>query len=311
MKKTRISFLSSEGTVTLHGFHWCPDQEPEAVLVLCHGMAEHIRRYDEFARAMAGAGIAVLGMDLLGHGDSLNKEGELGFFAERHGDRILVRDLHLAVQTAHQLHPGKPVFVLGHSIGSFILRRYITRWGAETDGVILVGTGTIPRRIARFGIALADWICRKKGKHARSRLLQFMAEGKYSLPYLLPWKKGSWLSKNQESLKAYAEDPRCGFCFTAGAYLDLFRMLENLAREKDMEKIPRTLPVLLCAGMEDPVGSKSREVLEVYNSLVAKGFRDLDIYLYEKDRHEILQELDRDKVFSDIQNWILDRCHKL
>ena len=276
MKRTRISFLSSEGTVTLYGFHWCPDQDPAAVLVLSHGMVEHIRRYDEFARAMAASGIAVLGMDLLGHGDSVNKDGELGFFAERHGDRVLVRDMHLTVQTAHRLHPGKPVFVLGHSVGSFILRRYMTRFGNEIAGAILCGTGTVPLKITRFGVFLADWVCRKKGKHARSRLLQFLAEGKYYLPYLLPWKKGSWLSKNQESLKAYAEDPRCGFCFTAGAYRDLFRILENLAREKDMEKIPQTLPVLLCSGMEDPVGDKSREVLEVYNSLVARGLRDLE-----------------------------------
>lgn len=307
MHRTRISLPSSEGSITLHGYHWTPDGTVRGVLQIAHGMVEHIGRYDEFARFLAGHGFAVLGTDHLGHGDSVGASGERGFFAEEKGDAALIRDMHRVTVLAKKLHPGVPVFLLGHSMGSFLLRRYITLYGRELSGAVICGTGSITSGEAGLGLRLANLLIRFRGAHFRSRLMNLMAIGQYAMQYGNRRRPGSWLSKNTESVRDYAEDPRCGFLFTVGAYRDFFRILKSLAEEKDFERIPRELPLLMISGMEDPLGGYSRKVLEVYNRFVEMGMKDLDIYLYRDDRHEILQETDRDKVFSDVLCWMEER----
>ena len=303
MKRKSLSLPSAEGNIVLRGFHWMPEGEVKAVFQLCHGMVEHIGRYDEFARRLTEAGFAVVGFDLLGHGKSVNDTGERGFFAEQRGEAVLLKDMRRITYLVKKLHPGKAVFLLGHSMGSFLSRRYITLYGEEIDGLVLSGSGNVTLQEARLGLRLSDFYCRHFGKHSHSRLLNLLTLGQYALQFGWPWRPGSWLSRNKASVAAYAADPACGYAFTAGAYRDFFRLLVSLAEEKQFDRIPRELPVLLMSGMEDPVGGFSKGVLAVYNRFVELGMKDLDIYLYRDDRHEILQELDRKQVFSDVIAW--------
>ena len=307
MKKTSFTFGSTDHLTTIHGLIWRPDGEAKAVLLIAHGMAEHIARYDEFARFLTGHGIAVMGHDHLGHGASVRSEKEYGFFAEKEGDRILLQDMRKVHLLAEGLFPNLPVFYLGHSMGSFFVRRYMALYGSSLAGVIISGTGSITLKQASFVYKLTGSLIKAKGLHGHDSLVDMLVIGQYVVQYGNRKRPGSWLSRNQENVSEYFADPRCGFTFTLGAYHDFMHLLKDLAREKGFDTIPRDLPVLMISGMEDPLGGYTKDVLKVYNRFVDLGMEDMNIMLYPDDRHEILNETDRDVVYGDVLSWLTEK----
>ena len=305
MKKS-IYLRSSNGKTNLHVNIWTPETAPRAVLQLVHGMVEHIERYDEFARFLCDNGIAVVGADMLGHGKSVNDPDDYGFFAETNGKTYLLNDMHKVNAYAKKLFPGLPTFMLGHSMGSFMVRRYITKWGFELDGVIITGTGNMPAAAVKFRKFLAWADVTLRGARHRSKALAFLATGMNNLKFKLSG-KGSWLSKNTESVQAYLDDPKCGFMFTASAMHTLFSLIEDLADRKDFDQIPKGLPIFVASGADDPLGNNAKGVLAVYNQFIRLGIRDVNVNIYPGDRHEILNETDRDVVYSDMLFWLNER----
>jgi len=295
---------SNDGKNLLSVYVWNPEGKPKAVLQLCHGMVEYLERYDEFAQFLCSKGIAVIGHDQLGHGYTAANKEDLGYFAEKKGKGLLLTDLHLITEAAKKKWPGTPVFMLGHSMGSFELRRYITIWGNELSGAIIMGTGSQPLSAALFGKFIAFLIWHFKGSRYRSRFIYNIANGAYDKQFK---NNGSWLSKNEDSVKAYKSDEKCGFIFTVSAYHTLFSLLEDLALKKNNNRIPKKLPILFVSGMNDPVGNYTKGVLTAYNELVAQNLKDIDIKFYKDDRHELLQELDRNDVFDDLYHFIEKR----
>lgn len=303
MKET-FYLNSSDGKNNLHCLLWKPQGEVKAVLQIIHGMKEYVGRYEELAEYLNDKGIAVLGCDHLGHGETAANEEDLGFFAEKGGKGYLLKDQHLITEHAHETYPRAPLFVLGHSMGSFILRRYLTIWGGEIDGAIIMGTGTEPFIKCNMGKFLAFLIMKIKGARYRSKLVLGLADGNYSKAF-----DGgvTWLSKNEENVKKYLQDPFCTYHFTISAYHTLFSLMEDMAIKKNDKRIPKDLPVLFLSGMDDVVGAYTKGVLKAYNEYVALGIKDVDLKFYSGDRHEILKEDDKADVFRDIEAFIADR----
>ena len=301
-----ILLKSTAPGVTLAGTVWYPDGEPRAVVQIVHGMCEHLGRYTEFAEYLQGKGFAVIGTDLPGHGRTSPDEKDRGYFADKNGTEVLLKDMHRVLRYAKRLFPGKKVFLLGHSMGSFIVRRFMTLWGTELAGVIAVGTGWQPYLTTQIGKFTAWTMMKLRGPRYRSRLIYLLANGGYALRFKLMG-KGSWLSKSENEDHTYRNDPDCGFVFTASGYHTLFALLQDLALQRDFARIPKDLPVLFASGMDDPVGQRSVGVLKAYNELVALNLHDLDLKLYRDDRHEILRETDRKDVWADLEAWLSDR----
>lgn len=307
MKKEHIFIPSGDGKTKLHGIIWKPESgEVKAVLQLVHGMAEHIDRYHDFAAYLTKQGFAVIGHDHLGHGQSLNDKKDLGFFAEKEGYRIVVEDMYRVTCVGKEQFAEKPWFILGHSMGSFMVRRYLTYHSDELAGVIIMGTGQIPGALAKAGCMMANLIRVLKGDHHRSKLLLAMSTGGYNKFFEPARTPADWLSRNEENCDRYVADELCGFTFTASAYRDFFTVLGELAAGRDYDKIRRELPILLNAGEVDPVGG-AKDVPKVYEQYRSMGMRDVTLKLYPKDRHEILNEVDRDMVYADIRDWMLSR----
>ncbi len=304
--KRSIYLRSSDSKNRMHVCVWEPNQEPVAVLQIVHGMVEYIERYDEFAAFLNENRIAVIGADMLGHGKTASCREDLGFFAETNGKTYIMKDTHRVSLYAKMLWPGKPFFILGHSMGSFMVRRYITKWGSEANGAIIMGTGDIPLAAASFGKILSYLYTVLVGARCRSKVLEFLVLGMNQLKYRLAG-KGSWLSRSVTNSQKYENDPLCGFNFTASAYHTLFTLLCELANREDNESIPKDLSLLFVSGSDDPLGGPVKGVLNVYNSLAGLGMQDLDLKLYKDDRHEILNEDDRETVFNDILFWITKR----
>lgn len=277
---------------------WLPeDGKVKAVFQMAHGMAEHCDRYNWFAEKLCDAGYAVFINNHLGHKGSVKNDDMLGFFGEKDGWLNLVEDMRKTTELAKKEFPDLPFIVFGHSMGSFICRAYTSRY-TDIDAAIYCGTGG-PNPAAAMGIAVANTIGKVKGVMYRSPLIDKMAFGTYNkrCPKRTPF---DWLTKDEEIVDKYIDDKYCGFMFTTAGYRDLFSALGYVSKTEWAERVPEKLPILIVSGAEDPVGTYGEGVKKVYEMLKVTGHNDVEMKLYEGDRHEILNELDRDTVAADI-----------
>lgn len=307
IEKKEFYFGSRDGEHKLHAVKWLPENEPPiCILQIVHGMSEHMGRYEEFARFMAQKGILVVGDDHLGHGLSV-KEGEpYGYFCKDDAATVLVRDEHRLKKMIQEQYPGIPYIILGHSMGSFILRNYLTRYGNGIDGAIIMGTGMQSRFAVRLGWLLATFLSMIFGQKHVCKGMDKALFGAYNLKFQAgPGDSGHWVSVNPENVKAFQSDPLCNFVFTANGFQTLMRLILNLYDEEKLAQMPKNLPVLFVSGKEDPVGDFGKATTKVFHSFEALGMDHLQLKLYPGDRHEILNEADRQDVYEDIYRFVL------
>ncbi|MCL1854156.1 MAG: lysophospholipase [Clostridia bacterium] len=275
---------------------WLPDGQPKAVLQLVHGMAEHIGRYDAVARRMNEAGCAVVGHTHLGHGDMAEKPG---YFAKENGWDALIQDTHALRLNTEAAYPGLPYFLLGHSMGSFVVRCYCLLHEAGLSGVILSGTGHFKPLILAAGSFIARLQCALGGESRPSTLLQRVSSAGYNKTYGQARTSFDWLSTDESVVDAYMADPYCGFPFTARAYQDLFNGLKRLYPGK-LATMESDIPLLLISGDRDPVGDYGRGVRKVAEEFRAAGVKNVTVTLYEDNRHELFHDRDRQTVWNDL-----------
>ena len=303
MKKYTEKIASTDSKNNLNVIIWETEKEPIGVLQIVHGMAEYIDRYDNFAKYMTEHGFNVIGHDHLGHGHSVSDEHDYGFFAEENGDKIIIEDMHSVTQYAREKWEELPNFILGHSMGSFCLRQYLTKYSNDVFGAIIMGTGWIPSAAALLGKTIATNTCKSKGSHTVNPLLIKLTLEPYNKPFAPTRTNCDWLSRDEKQVDLYVNDKLCGFDFTAGAYKDFFTVLEKIAKNRQLIGMRKSLPILITSGSVDPVGGK--KACEKLNAQYKRcGIDDVTLKLWENDRHEILNELDKSDVYQYIYNWL-------
>lgn len=306
MKKYTEKIASTDSKNNLNVIIWETEKEPIGVLQIVHGMAEYIDRYDNFAKYMTEQGFNVIGHDHLGHGHSVSDEHDYGFFAEENGDKIIIEDMHSVTQYAREKWEELPNFILGHSMGSFCLRQYLTKYSNDVFGAIIMGTGWIPSAAAFLGKTIATNTCKSKGSHTVNPLLIKLTLEPYNKPFAPARTNCDWLSRDEKQVDLYVNDKLCGFDFTAGAYKDFFTVLEKIAKNRQLIGMRKSLPILITSGSVDPVGGK--KACEKLNAQYKRcGIDDVTLKLWENDRHEILNELDKSDVYDYIYNWLKSR----
>ena len=298
-------FPSKDGNTEIHTIEWKPDKEVKAVLQLCHGMVEYIGRYDEFAQFLCDKGYYVVGNDHLGHGKSVQAKSEYGFFNEKYGNVCVLGDIHTLRQRTAKKYPDVPYFMLGHSMGSSLLRQYIEMYGNGLAGVVLMGAVEDHSKAALlFGKRLCRIMAAFRGWHYRSKLVDDLAIGGYNKKFKPARTQADWITSDYERLEKYATDPLCTFRFTVNAYYNMFLGMINMQRKESVYMIPKGLPVLFVSGAEDPVGGFGKGVRKIYEKYQAAGIQDVTLRLYLGDRHEILNETDRQQVYEDLLEWL-------
>lgn len=302
-----FTFSSSNGTNTIHCRRWLPDGNVRCVVQLVHGVAEHIDRYDAFARFLADRGIAAAGDDHLGHGKSIRDESELGWFHEKNGWEYLVRDEKKLHDMLAESFPGIPMVLFGHSMGSFISRTYLGLFPSDFTACVLSGTGRQPAIVCKAGMFLANLEIKKHGSKYRSPFLQKMAFGSYLKRIEDPIGPNDWISRDKTVIRQYDADPLCGFTATAGLMRDMMSGLLLIGRNSHMAKMDKEKPILFIAGEEDPVGNYGRGVTQVANAFRKAGMLDVSVKLYPGARHEVLNELNRKEVRNDVLTWIEEK----
>lgn len=302
--KNEFYYLSADEKTKIHAIEWIPEETPRAIFQMCHGMSEYIDRYNDFAEFLSLNGYYVVGHDHLGHGESMSSSEKLGYFHEKNGNEYVIADIHTLRVKTEEKYPNLPHFILGHSMGSFLVRQYIGVYGAGLSGAIVMGTGDQPTPLLKAGRMLCRIQALLHGWDFRSQLVDGMAAGGYDKHFANEIDGSNWLSRNPENVRKYKNDPMCGFMFTVNAYYHMFSGMIKMNQQEKEGKIPKKLPILLIAGKEDPVGNYGEGVKNVYKKYKACGMKDVVLKLYENDRHEILNELDREQVFIDIWKWL-------
>lgn len=297
--KNEFYFPSKNGVTQIHAIEWVPEGEVTAVLQICHGMVEHIERYHDFAQFLADNGIYVVGHSHLGHGKSITGPEKLGYFHAPNGNECVVGDIHKLRQMTQEKYPETAYFMLGHSMGSFLLRQYLGDCSEGLSGAIIMGTGDQPDIAMSGGKLVCKIMAAFKGWEYRSDFVNSLVIGGFEK------KMGkAWLSKNQENVETYAKDPLSGFVFTLNAFYHMFDGMAKMNTQEKSGNVPKELPIFFAAGDEDPVGANGKGVEAVYQRYREKGAKKAEIKLYAGDRHEILNELDRNVVYEDILLWI-------
>lgn len=326
-----VAFPSADTVSTIHARIWWPAEaietagalkssydetsnaddtapQPRGVVQIVHGMSEHVRRYDDFARHLCTRGWIVCGDDHIGHGRSA-LPGKFGCMPAHGGDVALVEDEH-TLRTLMQERVGTyiPYVFFGHSMGSFITRVYLSQHAEGLSGAVICGTGTIPAAKSKAGHVLSRLIAAFRGQDHVSKVLDKLGSGGYD-DSSSKSDGESWLSYSKENAAAYRADNECGFAFSAGGYAALTALAAQACSPSCAEAVPHDLPLLYIAGDSDPVGDNGRGVKAAVKLARDAGSIDVTCKIYEHMRHEILNEDDHAYVYEDVANWLERKCH--
>ena len=276
---------------------------PRGIIVIAHGMAEHASRYARFAASAVEEGYAVLAGDHRGHGATA-APGGFGFVAETGGWERVVADMGTVLDAARRAWPDVPVFLMGHSWGSFLARDLAARRGGELAGLILLGTGSGTGALTRPAAAICAGESRLRGPRRPSRLLNALAFGPYQRHFAPNRTEADWISRDVHEVDRYVADPWCGFVCTASFFRDLVTGGRAVNTDSHAAAVPAQLPMLLASGDRDPVGAMGRGVQRSATLYRRAGVREVCVILYPGGRHELLNETNRDQVTGDILTWI-------
>ena len=307
IQKQEYKVLSSNGIHQLAGVVYLPEVEPVGFFHVVHGMTEYIGRYERFMREMAEHGWICFGYDHLGHGYTVNDASELGYIAKKDGWKLMVMDVHRYAEAAMAEFGTEdkelPYVLMGHSMGSFIVR-LATETCVHPDRLIIMGTGG-PNPAAGAGLALIGLTKLLRGDRHISKLLDDIAFGSYNDRFGggTPEDPNPWLTTDEEIRKRYNADPLCTFKFTVSAMGDLITLTKESNRAQWYKNLPKDVPMLLVAGADDPVGDYGKGVRYVHEHLQAAGIH-ATCKIYDGVRHEILNDVSYDEVVRDILSFI-------
>lgn len=287
---------------------WIPDEKTKikAVVQILHGMAEYSDRYDKFAKYLNTKGCVVFAADHRGHG-STAKDGELGWFAPEDGWNRIAEDAHeLEIYISSQFE-NLPVFLFGHSMGSFLARTLMIKYPDLYKGVIVMGTGCSKGVVGKIGKFICKQQIRKNGQKSSGVLMNKLSFGSYNKQFEPVRTDFDWLSRDTKEVDKYVNDPLCGFICTNGFFYDMLSGLEFANDKTQIAKIPRNLPILLISGDCDPVGDMGKGVEKVYKLYKDAGIKDLTLNLIPGARHELLNETNKKEVYGILSSWLLER----
>jgi alpha-beta hydrolase superfamily lysophospholipase len=304
MQERHFRWMDSEG-VELYIYVWFPDPEvsAKAVVQISHGMAETAVRYQRVASVLTSQGYIVYASDHRGHGRTAGSPEKVGLF-DRDSFNRMCENMADVTNLIREHHPELPIFLLGHSLGSFLSQQYMYKHAEKVNGIILSGSNGKLGASLLFGAWLAAIEAKLKGEQYRSKLMNGLIFGAYNKAFRPNRTEFDWLSRDTAEVDAYIHDPFCGTVFAAGYYRDFLMGLIEIHRLENMQKIPKSLPVYLFSGDQDPVGLMGkgfRQLLQMYQDL---GLTQVSSKLYSGGRHEMLNETNRDEVMGDLLAWL-------
>ena len=304
MNKNEFYYLSADGKTQIHAVEWIPDVKPKAILQIAHGVTEYILRYEQFAEYLVEKGIMVVGNDHLGHGKSIVKDSEPMYFGPVGSWDWAVKDMYTCTEMIKEKFPEVPYYMLGFSLGSFLLRTYLIEYPKAIDAAIIMGTGETPP----VQIALAKFIANKEakkvGENHTSPMIKKLTFDTYNKFFAPNRTNYDWLCSDNEGLDEYIADPMRGGNLSAGLFREMLSGMKFTSEIKNLKKMNLDTPILFISGDEDPVGENGKGVIKAYHKFQNIGMKDVEIKLYPKLRHDILHEKCKQEIYEYVYNWI-------
>ncbi len=301
MERKEFSLQSSYDGLQLKGIVYEPKGKKKGIVQLVHGMCEHKGRYEEFMRYLAGRGFVAACHDHRGHGDSVEKEEDRGWFHDFDG-KAIVDDAVSVTDYLKTQYPDLPVVLFGHSMGSMVVRCYIQEHDDKIQKLIVCGSPS-KNPLASTAVLMTKCIRLFRGERHRSKMLAYLSTGKGDKRFKGEG-KGAWLSRNRKNIALYAADPKCNFIFTCNGFENLFKLMKNTYNKKKYKVKNPNLPIRFVSGSEDAVMENERKWLDSIESMRKIGYDNVTGDLYEGMRHEILNELGNQEVYRDLSFFI-------
>ncbi|TYQ15178.1 UNVERIFIED_CONTAM: alpha-beta hydrolase superfamily lysophospholipase [Acetivibrio alkalicellulosi] len=305
----KIFCFKSEDGICIFVYCWNPEDISNAkgVIQISHGMAETAARYERFAQVLTRSGFIVYANDHRGHGKTAGSVENLGYLADKDGFEWLVKDIHTLSLIIKKEHTGLPLFLLGHSMGSFAVQRYLMLYKNELNGAILSGTCANKGIYLSIIILIAKLEIKKNGLRSKSYNITKLTFGRFNNRFKPYRTKFDWLSRDNEEVDKYINDPYCGTIFTAEFFYDCFMILKKLGKKNSIQFMPKDLPIYIFSGDKDPVGNYGKGVTKLFKYYKKYGIKDVTMKLYPMARHETLNEINRDEVMKNVVDWILSK----
>ena len=299
MKEENIKIISDQDSLELDCLLIKPNKEIKAIVEIAHGMNEHKERYIDFMNFLAKNGYASFIHDHRGHGKSIKNINDLGYFYEDNASYV-VEDLHQINEYLKNKFKDKKIILFGHSMGSMIVRKYISKYAHTIDGLIVCGSPS-KNNASKLGLKVVKLLKSIKGERYRSEFVKKLMFGGFD-------KKGSepnsWVCHNKEILKLYNEDELCKYTYTLNGYENIIKLMIDIYNPKIYNRNNLDLPIYFIAGNDDPVIKSKKDFNEAINFLKKIGYHNIDNTLYDDMSHEILNEVNNNLVYDDILNWL-------
>lgn len=293
--------LHTKEGVNLHTTVWEPECAPKGIVQIIHGISEYVARYEHFAAFLTDHGYLVVGEDHPGHGQTA-KAGEIGYL--RGGWMGTVSGIHQVYEEIHRQCPSVPYYMLGHSMGSFLLRTYLFTYHTPLSGAIISGTGWLPSFILPIGLGICKEEALRLGEHKSSPLLEGIMFGGYNKKFRPNRTKYDWLSRDESVIDAYVADPLCGFSVSIQLCREMMTGLRMIQNMNHLNRMQKDLPVYFFAGENDPVGDMGAGVMRCVRAFEKVGMKDVAWKLYPGMRHETLNEFGKELVYQDVLAWL-------
>ena len=289
MRTETFEFAGYNG-INLPAYLWLPDGEVKAVLQVTHGMTEHMGRYKAFAEYLIPQGIAVTGFDLWGHGKNPG-DPEVATFGEG-GWAAAIEDMRLFYELLEQRFTGTPHYMLGFSLGSFLLREYLTRYPDEGEiaGAIIMGTGHQPGWLLSIIMGIVKGQIKKAGFDKATDLVRQLSFGTYNQKFKPNRTAADWLCADETELDKYLADPLVRKDISSGLFWELLGSMKRTGSAFEYDGWDTSLPILLISGQDDPVGDAGKGVQAIYNRMKKTGMENVTLKLFPGARHDLLHE---------------------
>ncbi len=302
MQSSTFTFTDKDG-VDIFVYKWQPDSSPKAVVQIAHGLAEHALRYERMAEHLTRVGYICYANDHRGHGKTAGDVEKTGYLGQGGWDST-VEDLKELTDHIKKENPNLPLFFLGHSWGSLMGQDYIQKWGGEIKGVILSGSNGTQSKLLIFMGSLIAKSQLKKGPEKRNEKLDQMTFGAYNKPYEPADTKFQWLSRDQDEVNKYVEDPYCGFVSSTSLFVEILKGLKIIWKKENELKIPKDLPILIFTGDKDPTNNFGKNLNVLIKRYEKYGIKNITKKFYKDARHEVFNETNRDEVIQDLIKWL-------
>lgn len=306
MKKSEFFYPSADGKTQIHTVEWSPDTKPVAILQIAHGVTEYILRYEELAKYLTEKGFVVIGNDHLGHGGSVAKDSKPMYFGPKGSWNWVVKDIATLKNMTKEKYPDIPYYMLGFSLGSFVVRTYLIDYPGDLDGAILMGTGQMPPIAIKIAKFMANKEAKKAGEENSTPTIHQLTFGTYNKIFAPNRTEYDWLCANEEALDEYIKDPQKGGDFSAGLFRELLDGMLYSSSEKRAWWMDKKLPILLISGDKDPVGDCGKGVKATEKLLRKVGVKDITVKMCPGLRHDILHEKIKNQIYEYLYNWLIE-----